>query len=53
MSGKVGCTSAEIYDKDGNIVPMNEIIQILKDSQYFKVNRRLSLFKHTTFKVGN
>ena len=49
MSGKIGCTSAEIYDKDGNILPMNEILQILKDSQYFKGKPKIVIIQTYNF----
>jgi hypothetical protein len=49
MSGKIGCTSAEIYDKDGNIVPMKEILQILKDSQHFKGKPKIVIIQAYNF----
>lgn len=49
MSGKVGCTSAEIYDKDGNQVPRNEILQILKDSQHFKGKPKIVIIQTYNF----
>ncbi|XP_071145567.1 caspase-2-like [Mytilus edulis] len=36
LSGEIKCEAAKIYDKEGNFIPRNEILNIVKECKHFK-----------------
>ena len=49
-SGKIDCEPSEIYDYQGNIIPKDDILQVLRDSKHFKGKPKIVIMQSYSFK---